>query len=153
MRPTLTLIAALVLTGCAGAEPAAEPSTSTVTTTATVTATETATVTVTPKPTASASTSDPTDLTARLQGAGEVWSDKVLKVRKTGARSYEVTTTVVDPRGRDGSPAATEALAICRATLAAAKDDDVDSPTVRVLEADGTTFAHGGIDGPGCVEY
>ena len=31
MRPTLTLIAVLVLTGCAGAEPAAEPSTVTVT--------------------------------------------------------------------------------------------------------------------------
>lgn len=58
-----------------------------------------------------------------------------------------------DPIPCSTCPAATEALAICRATLAAAKDDDVDSPTVRVLEADGTTFAHGGIDGPGCVEY
>lgn len=153
-RAALALAALSVLTGCSG-EPAAAP-TVTVTTTSTApaeTVTETTTATVTASSTRTTTTAEGGDLTQQLKGAGEPWSEKVLEVRKTGARGYEVVTTVVDPRGSDGSPAASEALAICRATLAAAKGEGVESPSVRVLEADGSTFAHGGIDGPGCVEY
>lgn len=163
MKPMLATVAALfVLSGCSGAEPTAAPAmtqteTETVTETeAAPTETETETVTETASPTSKAAkTTTAKDLTDQLRALadGKPWATKVTKVKRTGAKSAEVATTIVDPRGDAGSPAGTEAVQVCQATMDMLQGDGIDSPTVRVLESDGTTFAHGGIDSPECVEY
>ena len=147
-----SIAAVMVLVGCSGDEPTAPP---TVTVTDTVTATWTApgrtvTVTVTPAP----PETPEADLTQQLtEGhARESWADKVIEVKRIGPRSLEVRTMITDPRGEDGSAAALEALAVCSAALSLLKAAGVDSPSVRVLESDGSTFVHAGIDSPECVE-
>lgn len=152
MKPLVTVAALLALAGCSSAEPV-EPATDTVTETATATeteagptVTETVTETATPKTEAAEAEGDPTEQFLAEYGR-ERWADKVIEVTRD-SNSVQVRTTIVDPRGRDGSPAASEALDVCRAAL-----DLFDPGSVRVMEADDSTFAHAGIDGPECVEY
>lgn len=153
MKPTLAAVAALlVLAGCSAAAEPTEPTTETVTETATATETETGpatteTVTETATPTTEAAQAEGNPTEAFLAEYGrERWADKIVEVIREGDR-VQVRTTIVDPRGRDGSPAAAEVLDVCRAAL-----DLFDPDGVSVMEADDTTFAHTTREEPGCVE-
>ncbi len=81
--------------------------------------------------------------------------DTVSGIEQTGSASVQVNTTIVDPRGEDGSAEAAEALAVCE--TAAAAVDGIQSLTVN--EADGTGLAlyrtDAGTLGPSgeCFEY
>ena len=78
------------------------------------------------------------DLTAANPGAG--WLSAVSEAIETEPGRIEVSTTIVDPRGADGSAAARRALAICRAAQQLLVRGGVTSPHVSVLERDGSTF-------------
>lgn len=155
MKPALATAAALLmLAGCSDAEPVAAPTvthtetaTATVTTTGpTETVTETTTGTATPTTEGAQAGGDPTEAFLAEFGR-ERWADKVVEVTREG-ESIQVRTTIVDPRGPNGSPAAEEVLDVCRAAL-----EMFDPRSLRVMEADDSTFAHAGIDGPECVEF
>ena len=115
MRPTLTLIAALVLTGCAGAEPAAEPSAVT-----TTTADE-------DKVTIGGIEIDRDDYSTRFGLEHKQWLDETISVRYDEEwQSFEMTTTLKRPRHSD------TAVEMCEALLDMAKADGVEEPTIEL---------------------
>ena len=71
------------------------------------------------------------DRTAEVQKAA---GDAVTRAVESEPGRYEVETTIVDPRGEEGSDEAKAAIAICSAVV------DLGATYVRVLEQDGTTF-------------
>lgn len=96
----------------------------------------------TPTPTASASAtvaSSPTmevlDHTDVLRSKIEPLADLIISAEQNG-NQIEVKTSIVDPRGDDGSEEAEQAVAICRE----ARELD-ESASVLVTELDGTVFA------------
>lgn len=148
-------LAALTITGCSGTPTPAE----TVTVTETVTAIETVTAaapTVTITATVDTTSDMPADPTQGFLDANkrEPWASKIIDVEQTGADSFRVRTSIVDPRGRDGSPEASEAIRICRATIEFAQAAGIEKPGVHVAEADDTVFVVFDYDETGvCVEY
>lgn len=150
-----------LLAGCGG-EPQPIP---TVTVEATVTttarATVTATVTVTPEPSATqASPSDDggvviTNVTEVVKAAVGGNALLVESAEQEGEAGHmEIQTTILDPRGEDGSAAAAKAVAICEAVVA-----ELAPAGLRVLEGDGSTFvawmenAPAGYESRTCFEY
>lgn len=87
--------------------------------------------------------------------AGAPWADRVTSVDEGEQGRLTIETSIVDPRGEDGSPAARTALKVCRAAVSYLKDDGTAEPYVAVREDDGTTFAVASpaVDGGGCSEY
>lgn len=86
-----------------------------------------------PAPTSTDAAAAPTsvDRTAELQ---QVAGDQVLKAVETEPGRIEVSTSIVDPRGDDGSAEAQAAIAICQAAVG------LGATYVSVLEEDGSTF-------------
>ncbi len=122
----------LLLAGCGGGDEAAAPEAST---------------------TAAATTAAGVDRTAELQaaGAGQSWDGVVTSAQETEPGRMVVSTTIVDPRGDDGSPEAQQALGVCQAALALLGSTVTN---IRVDEADGTGFVlYGPPVGAACEEY
>lgn len=92
--------------------------------------------------TAQAPAAKGSDLTAQLRAAnrGAAWLGAVTEAIETEPGRLEVRTTIVDPRGDDGSPAARQALAVCEAAVDLLARRGADEPRVAVMEDDGTTF-------------
>ncbi|QIK83122.1 hypothetical protein [Sanguibacter sp. HDW7] len=82
-------------------------------------------------PAAATTTSAEVDRTADVKRAA---GDAVTRAVESEPGRFEVETTIVDPRGGEGSDEAKAALAICAAVV------DLGATYVRVLEKDGTTF-------------
>lgn len=138
---TLT-VAALALAGCSS--DAAEDETPPTATAPSVTTT---------------SEAEPVDRTAEVT-AGAAWGDQVTSATETEPGRMEVATTLVDPRGEDGSAEAQTALEVCRAAVAVLEADGAEDRYVSVLEEDGTTWVlystgqlPGGLPSGECVEY
>lgn len=68
------------------------------------------------------------------------WLGDVKTVEQSSADRLDIETSIVDPRGSDGSPAAKEATRVCRAAVRLLKSEGVKKPSVSVKEDDGTTF-------------
>ena len=83
-------------------------------------------------PAAATTTSSEVDRTADVQKAA---GDTVTRAVESEPGRFEVETTIVDPRGEEGSDEAKAAIAICSAVV------ELGATYVRVLEQDGTTFA------------
>lgn len=92
----------------------------------------TATTPVTPS--VATTTTETTDVTDKVKSAAGQQASKITNARVDG-NAVIVRTTVVDPRGDKGSPAAQDAIAICEATVNA-----LAPKSIRVEESDGTTF-------------
>lgn len=124
---------ALVLTGCSAEVPAAPAPSPTVSEEAPEASTE-------------------KDVTSKVQKiAGELGDVVTSAVEKEPGR-IDVQTSIVDPRGPDGSRPALDAVRLCNKIV-----QGIDGLThVKILEADRTTFAAYGIpiinDGK-CGEY
>lgn len=117
MRPTLTLAAVLVLTGCAGAEPAAEPSM--------------VTTTVTASSTSSPVTIAESDWTDRFVMSHKSWLDEVIRIdADEDAQTFEMTTTLKRPRDSE------TAREMCRALSGMAKASGHSQPIVTVYGFD-----------------
>lgn len=84
-------------------------------------------------------TSAAIDRTAELASAnaGAAWLPVVTKAEEVQTGRLNVSTSIVDPRGANGSPAAQQAIQVCEAAVALLGGGDVH---VSVYEADGTTF-------------
>lgn len=130
----VSLVGALALVGCSGAEE------STPTATASAQAVElpspSLTPTPTPTPSQAPSADGSSDLLDQLRAA--LPADLAAEVTSAELESgsfARVATTLVDPRGDDGSPAAQQAIAICEAAAALEGVTDVN-----VAEADGTSW-------------
>lgn len=82
------------------------------------------------------------DLTADLRSANRSagWLETITAVVETEPGRVEVRTTIVDPRGDDGSPAARQAIAVCEAAVDLLTERGAKKPYVSVMEEDGTTF-------------
>ena len=95
-----------------------------------------------PAPSSTAAAEDP-DVTANLvsRANGQPWGATIVEAVRTEPQRLEVQTTIVDPRGDNGSPAALQALEVCRAAVLILTEEGATAPYVRVLEEDGTTFA------------
>lgn len=78
------------------------------------------------------------DRTQQLKDAnpGASWLDYVTTAIETEPGRVTVETTLVDPRGDDGSPEAETAIAICEAAVAL----DSTITNVTVAEQDGTSW-------------
>jgi hypothetical protein len=124
--PALALTLALALSGCTGSPATPEgPS---------------------PVPEASSAPAAPSEISTAAQA---LVGGSVTAVNETEPGWLKLETTIVDPRGGAGSPAALEALDLCEQAKA------IPGVThVYVLEADGTYFVLGGHAnyGEGCVE-
>lgn len=70
--------------------------------------------------------------------AGSGWLGDVTTVTETEPGRLEVATSLVDPRGEDGSAKAQTAIEVCDAAVELVTD--AESPYVSVLEADGTSW-------------
>lgn len=75
------------------------------------------------------------DLTATVKTLADKDGDIITSAIEEEPGRIIVETTLVDPRGKDGSPEAKRALAICEML---ASKDDVDY--VNIKEADGTSW-------------
>ena len=115
MRSTLALAAVLVLTGCAGAEPAAPSATTTTTTTAG------------DKVTVGGVEIDRDDYDNRFGLEHKQWLDEVMTVRYDDEwQSFEMKTTLKRPRDRD------TAIEMCEALLDMAKADGIEWPMIEL---------------------
>lgn len=75
------------------------------------------------------------DVTADVKKAAGSAGDAIIKAEETEEGRISVETTLVDPRGDDGSTEAKQAIEICEAAK------DLDGITyVSVLEKDGTSW-------------
>ncbi|MBE7325995.1 hypothetical protein IEQ44_15200 [Nocardioides sp. Y6] len=75
---------------------------------------------------------------------GATWHSEIESIDVTEPRRAEVHTSVVDPRGADGSPEAQQARSICLAVVSVMNDQGIADPSVTVFESDGTSFVlHG----------
>ena len=77
------------------------------------------------------------DITAEIVAALQPVDAAMVTSAARDGNAIDVQTTIVDPRGDDGSPEAVQAVAICDQVLAAFPE----TSSISVLEADGTTFA------------
>lgn len=87
-------------------------------------------------------------LSAAVEAALVSWPS-VTSVAETEPGRIEIQTSIVDPRGTDGSAAAQEALDICRAAVGAG------ATYVALFEADGThfvLFGHPAVPASACSE-
>jgi hypothetical protein len=104
----------------------------------------------TPEPAASApATSAPTADSAIATAAQALVGRSVTAATETEPGRIQLDTTIVDPRGEDGSPEALEALDLCEQAKA------IPGVTlVSVMEADGTSFVLAGHPsyGENCTE-
>lgn len=93
----------------------------------------------------------PSDLTEGLQEVYGGDDSIIVSAMEVEERRYEVATTIVDPRGDEGSEQANLAIEICETIL----DRYGDDVYVNITEADGTSFvlANHPMTGPDCTEY
>lgn len=109
-----------LLTGCSAAPKAAEPAPAAATTTA------------------AAPAEEKVDRTAAFKEAnpGAAWLGSVNKAVQYESGRLQVDTSVVDPRGADGSEPAMTAVALCKAAVASFPE----YANISVMEKDGTHF-------------
>ena len=143
--PAAAVAAALLLTGCAASPspadtaPAATPGTTAPSQTAAA-----------PESLPAAS-SDP-DKTAdfKTANAGAAWVGQIKSATAAEPGRIKIETSIVDPRGADGSEPARTAIAICEAAVA------IFGPSyVAVMEDDGThfvLFGHPSVPAGACTE-
>lgn len=90
------------------------------------------------------------DMTADVRDAAGTAGDAITKAEETEPGRISVETSLVDPRGEDGSTAAKQAIEICEAAAG------LDGVTyVSVLEEDGTSwvlFGHPSVPKGECSE-
>lgn len=137
MRMFVALSAAVLLAGCAAPEDETVETTPTPTPTAEAT-TEPAPTETTETETAAAETDWTDDLVAA--GSGQPWADQVTSAIETEPGRMEISMTIVDPRGEDGSPEAQQAVAACEAAVDLLEDAGAAEVNVAVFEDDGTHF-------------
>lgn len=128
--PALAIaIAALLLTGCSSSTPQTAPTTAAP---AQATASQTAAA-----PETIPSSTHELDKTADFAtaNANAPWVAQIKSVTETEPGRIRIDTSVVDPRGANGSDAAKAAIAICESAVALFKPSYVS-----VLEDDGTNF-------------
>lgn len=121
-RFALPLLALLVLAGCSA--PVAD-------TAASVEA-------VTPVPIASAPTappSDPSDITAEVKAVAPDLESYVVSATVTEPGRVTIESSLVDPRGEDGSPEALLAIQLCNDVVGLGEISHVS-----IMEKDGTTW-------------
>lgn len=120
MKRSLALLAllALPLTGCASTDAPEQPAT-------------TAAATKSSK----AAADEGKDVTKQLKAAAGARAKHIDVATETEPGRIVVETSLVDPRGDAGSPAAKDAIAICEATVKLKGTEHVS-----VMEADGTTW-------------
>jgi len=139
-----TAIGALLLTGCSSSAPQTAP---TIATTSQAAASQTAAA-----PESIPSANNEPDKTADFTtaNADAPWVGQIKSVTETEKGRIRVDTSVVDPRGADGSEAAVTAIAICESAVA------LFGPSyVSVLEDDGTNFVlfgHSSVPKGACTE-
>ena len=135
LAPCLTLGLALILAGC-GSDAKGET-----------------TVTTEPTKAEAFTTSDVTD-ELRAANAGAPWVQSVVIATQTEPERVVVETTIVDPRGDDGSDEARTAIQVCEATVTLLEGMGAGAPKVSIMEDDGTSFVlygHPSYPG-GCTE-
>lgn len=106
-------------------------------------------------PDTTAAAVQPLDRTTEVtSGLPKNLAQAVTKVTETEPGRLEVATTLVDPRGEDGSPEAAEAIKLCEAAMDVLQAEAIAKPYVSVLEKDGTTWVLAGHPtyGPDCTE-
>jgi hypothetical protein len=139
-----TAIAALLLTGCSSSTPQTAPITATP---AQAAASQTAAA-----PESIPSATNEPDKTADFAtaNANAPWAGQIKSVIETEPGRIRIDTSVVDPRGANGSEAARTAIAICDSAVA------LFGPSyVSVLEDDGTNFVlfgHPSVPKGACTE-
>lgn len=137
--------AALLLTGCSSSTPPAAPATAAPTPTTTASQTAAAPESI---PTASGEADKTADFKAA--NANAAWVGQVKSATQTEPGRISIDTSVVDPRGADGSEAAKTAIAICESAVA------LFGPSyVAVMEDDGThfvLFGHPSVPKGACAE-
>jgi hypothetical protein len=106
--------------------------------------------------TSTAPASADTDVTeeVRASASGASWIEQVTAATLTEPGRIAVETTIVDPRGDAGSPAAHQAIQVCEGVVAYMQSTGVAAPKVSVMENDGTTYVlygHPSYPG-GCTE-
>jgi len=91
---------------------------------------------------AAAPAADDVDVTneVRASAPGAAWMDAVTTATLTEPNRIVAETTITDPRGDNGSPAAHEAIQVCQGVVAYLQGTGVADPKVSVMEADGSTF-------------
>lgn len=157
---TLAPLAAMALVaGCAGGSESEPASTVSVTETAVPEPAPTVTETVTPEPAPTVTetvtvTPEPEDTGSapgeevdRTDEIREIAGDSVREAVETSTGQIVITTSIIDPRGEDGSPEARQAVEICEAV-----QQELGVPFIRVEESDGTTFVILGTESNECVE-
>ncbi|MER8026914.1 hypothetical protein [Glutamicibacter protophormiae] len=90
-------------------------------------------------------------VTADVQKIAKDVSEYVVKATETEPGRFSVETSIVDPRGADGSMPALQAVRLCNLVT-----QNFDAKYVSILEDDGTTFAVYGspmVNGGECGEY
>lgn len=73
----------------------------------------------------------------KAANASAAWLGSVESAMETEPGRLQINTTVVDPRGPDGSEPALVALSVCNAAVASF---GATYPHIKVMEADGTHF-------------
>lgn len=97
-----------------------------------------------------------TDVTeeVRASASGAPWVEQVTTATLTEPGRITVETTIVDPRGEAGSPAAQQAVQVCEGVVAYLQGTGETEPYVSVMENDGSTYVlygHPSYPG-GCTE-
>jgi hypothetical protein len=90
----------------------------------------------------------------RASASGASWIEQMTAATLTEPGRITVETTIVDPRGDAGSPAAQQAIQLCEGVVAYLKGTGEAQPYVSVMENDGSTFVlygHPSYPG-GCTE-
>ena len=147
-RFALPLLAVLLLAGCAAPEPTA------VSAETTGTATPTATMSPAPTPTSEIAPAEvapaPVDMTAEVRDASPPLESYVKSATSSEAGRVSVESSLVDPRGDNGSAEAVLALQLCNDVVANMSGVSYLS----IMENDGTTWILYGHPGYGstCTE-
>lgn len=110
--------------------------------------------TVTTVPASAAAPAADVDKTAEFKAAntGAPWIDQVTAATETETGRVRIDTTVVDPKGEDGSAPAKKAIAICEAAVASFGPSYTN---ISVMEQDGTHFVlygHPSVPKGACTE-
>jgi hypothetical protein len=95
------------------------------------------------------------DRTAELKSANAsaAWIDQVTLAEETEPGRLEIATTIVDPRGEEGSAEAQLAIGVCEAGVTIL---GAGATVVSVLEQDGTSFVlfgHPSAPAGRCTEF
>ncbi|MDR6415645.1 hypothetical protein [Pseudarthrobacter sulfonivorans] len=143
--PATAVAAALLLTGCAASSSPVD--TALAAPSGTTAASQTAAA---PEslPAATSGADKTADFTTA--NAGAAWVGEIKSATATEPGRMKIETSIVDPRGADGSEPARTAIAICEAAVA------IFGPSyVAVMEDDGTHFAlfgHPSVPAGACTE-